>query len=290
MKMTKKFIFAALAVAAVMGFASCKKQVGDIDWKDKGTGDGTLTFSVEQTNEGDSTIRGMIKANTLPRAQATCAVRQFDQTNKTCDGMVGFATFVTENKTDKTAENYDTMNFLVVGVRNNKGKTQTYASYYCNIKKDALSTKNFGAEKTLKAFDANETKPFEVVIEDLPKDGVQNLDAKIDDKNTLTVAIEFTSNKDGTIDIKWYDKFKTMDASTTLTPEGDAVKGVKATNAQLGTSTTGTKNGYIYAYANVYAGKTLKGQWDIYNVSWTQAGYADEDNDLPEFAGDIIFK
>ena len=297
MKMTKKLLIAAVAVAAVLGLASCQKEVGDLDWKNKGTGDGTQTYTVKQTNEGKSTIRGMKQANSLPRAKATCVVQQFDQTNTSCDGVVGFATFVKTNKIGvaETAENYNTMNFLVVGVRSNCGKSQTYASYYCNIKPDALSTPNFGVadENIYTSYKDDVLKPFEVVIEDLPDGTTKNLNTTLKD-GTLKVAIDFVSKTDGTIEINWYDDFTVKDAATQCKFNGDAIKTVKATTTHLGTS-TGEKNGYIYVYGNIYAGKTLNAQWDVYNVSWSQAAaYADEidyiDEDLPLFAGDILFE
>ena len=303
MKMTKKLILAAVAVAAVIGLASCKKEIGDLDWKDKGTTDGTQTFTVTQTNEEKTTIRGMKLANTLPRAKATCVVQQFDQNNKTCDGMVGFATFVTTNKAGlaEDAENYNTMNFLVVGVRNNCGKIQTYASYYCNIKPNALSTENFGVakENIYTEYKGSVKKPFEVVIVDLPDNvngnPVENLNTDLDD-GTLKVAIDFVGKNDGTIQISWYDDFTVNNQATQCRFNDAPIKTEIATNKHLGTvSTEPTKNGNIYVYGNIYAGKTLNAKWDVYNVSWSQAAaYADEEceyevYDLPEVAGDLFF-
>lgn len=289
MKMTKKLLIGAVLAAAVLSI-SCQKEIGDIEWKNKGTGDGTRTYTVNQHNEADGTIRGMKQADSLSRAKATCVVQQFDQTKSSRDGVVGFATFVTENKDDPEAENYKTLNFLVVGVRNVKGKTQTYASYYCNIKKDELSTKNFGAKKSVSAYIENEKAPYEVVIEDLPElETKQNLNASVVD-GVLKVAIDFESKTNGTIDIKWYKDFETNDAATTCTFTAAPIKELTANNTHLGTDGK-QKNGKIYAYANIYADRTLKGQWDIYNVSSIQtAAFVDEDEDLPLFVGDIFFE
>ena len=141
MKMTKKFLFAAVALAAVIGFASCQQEIGDINWASAtGSGDGTTTFKVNQKNEEPlkhedgtpgNTIRGLKQVGALSRAQGTCVVRQYNQTKSSRDGMAGFVTYFTKNdKVPETAENYGTYNFLVVGVQNDSGKTYTYASYY----------------------------------------------------------------------------------------------------------------------------------------------------------------
>ena len=306
MKMTKKFIFAAIAVAAVIGFASCKQAVGEVKFNDKGTGTGSQILTVKQTNENDHTIRGLKQLDLIKRAQATCIVEQYDQTKKSNDGMVGFITFYSENKKDKTAENYGTINFLVVGVKNNCGKTQTYASYYCNIKKDKLSTANFGvADKdTYTVYKEDPLRPFEVVIVDLPgaeTPGVTkigNIDGvTFDSTGTLKMAIEFTGNKDGSIDINWYKDWTETAGSqaaakidfTGKTP----VYSATASAAQIGNEvdpedpTSKAKKGYVYAYANIYKKQTLNARWQLCNVSMVTSGYADEDLMV---VGDILFE
>ena len=306
MKMTKKLFFAAITVAAVIGLASCQQAAGDVKFNDKGTGTGSKIVKVNQTNEQDHTIRGLQPLDQIKRAQATCIIEQYDQTNKTNDGMVGFITFYSENKKDKTAENYGTMNFLVVGVKNNCGKTQTYASYYCNIQKDKLSTSNFGvADKdTYTEYKADLTRPFEVVIVDLPgtdTPGVSKVGnisgVTFDSEGTLKMAIEFTGNSDGSIDINWYKDWNETAASqaaakidfTGKTPVYTAT----ASAAQIGNEvdpddpTSKAKKGYVYAYANIYKKQTLNAKWQLCNVSWAMAGYADEEL-MP--IGDIIFE
>ena len=300
MKMTKRILLVALAAAAVIGLASCA--LGEVEFKDGGSGDGTKTFKVKQKNETDSTIRGMKKFDLLKRHQATCVVQQFDQSNKTCDGMVGFITYYSENK-DSTAANYGTINFLVVGVRNNCGTTETYASYFCNINKDALSTKNFGCSKELAKYDATVTEPYEVIIVDLPgtktnpkKNGI--LSKKYDSDGTLSIAIQFAGNSDGSIDIAWYGDWDTPAASQAAAQIDFTGKmplmTAKATAEEIGNvvdetdPTSKAKKGTIWAYANILADKTLNARWDLYNVSWSAASYAEDDDDLIE-VGDIFF-
>lgn len=299
--MKKKILFGAVIAAMALGFVACK-QVGDISWKGGalGSGDGTKTFTVKQKNETKSTIRGMKQFDLLKRHQATCVVQQFDQTNKTCDGMVGFATYVTENTADPTAENYKTMNFLVVGVRNNCGQTETYASYYCNIDPNKLSTQNFGCSKKLKKYDATVTEPYEVIIVDLPgtgehpKEGILN--TKYDKDGTLKVAIEFMGKADGSIEITWYDEWTETAASTAaaqISFDGHKYLNMAVASAeQIGNEVDATekaKKGHIYAYANIYKGQTLNGRWDLYNVSMAAATNADEEGELFE-TGDIFFQ
>lgn len=296
--MKKKILFGAVVAAMALSLVACKK-IGDIQWSDKGSGTGTKIVKVEQKNENDHTIRGMKQLDLIPRHQATCVVQQFGQTNKTCDGMVGFVTYYSENKKDASAPNYGTINFLVVGVRNNCGQTETYASYYCNIDKTKLSTQNFGCSKTLEKYDATVTDPYEVIIVDLPgtgnnpKEGILN--TKYDDDGTLKVAIEFMGKGDGSIEITWYDEW-TETAGSQAAAQIDFTNHkyllmAKADAEQIGNevdATTKAKKGTVWAYANIYADKTLKGQWNLYNVSMQAATNADEEGELIE-VGDIFF-
>ena len=196
--MKKKILFGAVIAAALFGLVSCKPEVGDIKWDGGalGSGDGTPTYTVtKQTNEGKDTIRGMKRFDAIPRAKATCIIQLFNQSKTTRDGMMGFATYVTEDKVKKT------MNFLVVGVTNNKGKTETYASYFCNVDPEKLSTKNFGVDEERDAFDPSIETPYEVVIVRYPA-YLNNV--TLDEEGTLKLAIDFTGNSDGSVDIKWY--------------------------------------------------------------------------------------
>ncbi len=293
MKMTKKIIFTALALAAVMGLASCQKEVGKINWDGgvTGSGDGSTTFKVKkQENDSDVTIRGFKQVGTLDRATGTCIVKQFDQTNKTSDGMVGFMTYLVKNdKVEKTAANYGTYNFLVVGVRNHNGTTQTYASYFCNIAEDDLDKSNFGAmegkvERTKSSFDPKETKPYEIVIEKFPKalSGVT-----FDKDGTLTVGIKFEQTDDGSVNIYWYKDLVANDQAAT-TSGGTELYKKQALATTLGRDSTSEK-GKIAAYANIYAGKKLNAQWSFYDISWKRVSSANADEDILE-GGDILFE
>ena len=289
MKMTKKFLFGAAIAALVLGLASCNPEIGDIEWSggDITSGDGTKTYKVKgQKNEAESTIRGLKRFNALTRAGATCIVQMFNQSNKTSTGMVGFATYASENEDG-------TMNFLVSGVTNDKGTIKTYASFFCNVDKEKLSTKNFGVSATKDAFDANTTTPYEVEILKWPTTLSR---ASLESDGTLRVAIDFKGNKDGTIDIAWYSVPQMPSggdqAGASFDPAANGALQLAAKTAtakQLGT-TEGMKNGHIYSYANIYAGQTLNAQWDLYNVTWSQAAFADEEPcNLPDVAGDIFF-
>lgn len=292
MKMTKKLVFAALAVAAVIGFVSCQKEIGNINWTNNGTMDGTKTFTVKkQTNDSESTIRGIKEVGILDRAQGTCVVRQYDQTASSSDGMVGFITyFVKNDKIEATAANYGTYNFLVVGVRNHLGKTQTYASYFCNISEDDLQKSNFGAQdskgndRTKSTFDPTATEPYEIVIEKFPKElsGV-----KFDSDGILTVGIKFEQTDDGSVNIYWY-KDLTENAEASQTSGGTELYKIQALATKLGRDSTSEK-GKIAAYANIYAGKTLNARWDFYDISWKRVSSASAADDFIE-VGDILFE
>lgn len=298
MKMTKKLILAAVAVAAVIGLASCQKEVGKINWAGgaTGSGDGTTTFKVKkQTNESDSTIRGFKQVGALDRAQGTCIVQQYDQSKTSSDGMVGFMTYLVKNdKVEKTAANYGTYNFLVVGVRNHNGTTQTYASYFCNIAEDDLDKSNFGAmekvngkeqERTKSSFDANETKPYEIPIVTFPYT-LQNI--TFDKDGTLTVGIKFEQTDAGDVNIYWLkDLVPNTQAATTSGGTELYKKTAKATT--LGRDSTSEK-GKIAAYANIYAGKTLNARWDFYDISWKTLSTMNADEEEFLEGGDILFE
>lgn len=293
MKMTKKFLFGAAIAALVLGLASCNPEIGDIEWSggELSTGSGSKQYNVNgQKNETDGTIRGMKRFDVLKRAGATCIVQIFDQKTSSSAGVAGFASFVSENDDNLTENGKKTMNFLVSGVRYYGNKTQTYVSYYCNVDPEKLSTKNFGVDATRDTFSETVKTPYEIVVTDWI-----NLDkAKVVD-GTLKVAINFIGRENGTIDIEWYTVDKDLksgdEAGASFDPAayGLYLDGKTATTAQLGTQ-DGAKKGYIYAYANIYSGKTLNAQWNLYNTTWSQAAFADEEPcDLPDAAGNIFF-
>ncbi len=298
MKMTKKLILAAVAVAAVIGLASCQKEVGKINWAGgaTGSGDGTTTFKVKkQTNESDSTIRGFKQVGALDRAQGTCIVQQYDQTKTSSDGMVGFMTLLAKNdKVEKTAANYGTYNFLVVGVRSHNGTTQTYASYFCNIAEDDLDKSNFGAmekvngknvERTRTNYDANETKPYEIVIEKFPK---ALAGVTFDNDGTLTVGIKFQQEDNGSVNIYWY-KDLVANTQAATTSGGTELYSITAAATKIGRDST-SPSGKIAAYANIYSGKTLNARWDFYDISWKTVSTMNADEEDILEGGDILFE
>lgn len=299
MKMTKKLLIGAVLVAAVLSI-SCQKEIGGINWKKGviGSGDGTTTFTVKQTNESKTnTIRGLKQVGILDRAQGTCIVKQFDQTSSSCDGMVGFATYFVENKTDRTAENYGTYNFLVVGVRNAGGVTQTYASYFCNIRKDELDHYNFGAsyvdsdgktkDRTKNTFAPTATEPYEIVIEKFPK---VLTNVTFDKDKTLTVGIKFEQEDEtGDIRISWFKDLETNTQAAT-TSGGTLLYKTKALGSNIGRDKESPK-GKICAYANIQPEATLNARWDFYDISMKpidSANYVIDDDFID--VGDIIFE
>lgn len=300
--MKKKILFGAVVAAALLSM-SCQ-DLGGIAWKGGivGSGDGTTTYTVKQTNEKeDEVIRGLKQVGILQRAQGTCLITLKDQTTDSQDGVAGFATCFTKNNADPTADNYLTYNFLLVGIRNSYGAPQTYVSYYCNIKKDELNAKNFGTAYTDEAtgrvkirtkdkFDPNETKPYEIVIEDIPDEKVRNLNnISIKDK-TLSVAIKFTGKTNGDIDIEWL-KDVTINEQASNVTNATTIKGPLTVSGKMIGRDDKSKNGKLCTYANIYAKKTLNARWDICDISWSKedANFFAEDDDLID-VGDIFFE
>lgn len=288
MKMTKKLIFAALAVAAVIGFASCQKEIGDINWQGGvlGSGDGNTTFKVKQTNDAKSTIRGFKQVGLLERATATCVMKQKNQSSSTEDGVVGFACCFTQNK-DATKDNYKTYNFLVVGVRNTFAKRDTYVSFFYNIAEDKLSTQNFGCSEIKTQYDKDCVTPYEIVLLDWTD---LSSSLKLVD-GTLAVGVKLTEGSSGNVKIEWFkeSELDTNDAAATAKPTASAIKTHEVTGSVVGRDETSTK-GKICTYANIYAGKTLEASWDIYSISWSKdTTFSAEDDDFIE-VGDVIFE
>ncbi|MBP5601723.1 MAG: hypothetical protein J6X78_03250 [Treponema sp.] len=286
--MTKKFLIGAVLAAAVLSI-SCQKEIGDINWKKGvvGSGDGTTTFTVKQTNETDHVLRGMKQVGALGRAQGTCIITINDQKSTTQDGVAGFATCFTKNN-NPGAENDGTYNFLVVGVRNSYGYPQTYVSYYCNISGDNLSAKNFGAGSNSKpSFDANETKPYEIIIIDLPDERERNIPTVSVTDGTLKLAVKFTGKDNGDIDIEWLNNVVLNTQASTVT-SADSVKTETVPGTQIGRDAT-SKNGKLCTYANIYKGKSFNARWDICDISWATESSLSADDDFIE-VGDVIFE
>lgn len=310
MKMTKKILTVAVVAAALFGLAGCKPEIGDIKWDDKGTATGTQIVKVNQTNTNDSTMRGMKRVASLPRGKGTCVVRQFNQKSNSYDGMVGFAAYVTQNKDDPV--NYNTYNFLVVGVQNCRGTTRTYASYFCNIRENEMSTQNFGAVKkdsngnvikdsngnalnNVKAkVDHSLTEPYEVVI---PMSGsktynsvgfVELPEVTFDRKGELKVAIRFEEYTNGNIYIEWAKNPKeSLEDASCEYDESDVICYATADGDTIGR--TKDSKGTLWTYANIQKGATLNAQWNLYDVSMFQSSLAADDDTFDGF-GDILFE
>ncbi len=288
MKMTKKFLIGAVLAAAVLSI-SCQKEIGDINWKKGvvGSGDGTTTFTVKQTNEADHVLRGMKQVGALARAQGTCIITINDQKTTTQDGVAGFATCFTKNK-NPGAENDGTYNFLVVGIRNSYGYPQTYVSYYCNISEKKLSEKNFGAGTNSKeSFDKDETKPYEIIIIDLPNEKERNIPTVSLKDGTLKVAVKFTGKDNGDIDIEWLNNVELNAQASTIT-KSDTVKTESVAGSRIGRDKD-SKNGKLCTYANIYTGKSFNARWDICDISWVQESSLFADDDFID-VGDIFFE
>lgn len=295
--MKKKILFGAVIAAALFGFASCQKEIGDINWRKGavGSGDGTTTFLVNQKNEKtDEKIRGMKEVGILKRAQGTCIVQIKDQKSGTQqaggtrDGVAGFATCFTKNKTPAGATeklpNDGTYNFLLVGVRWEYNKADYYVSYYCNIKESEMNTNNFGAGTNTKtAYDPTATEPYEIELQTF-----KTLTNAVLDNGTLTVAIKFEGKTDGTIDVTLLKDVVTNTQAATTSGGTQLDKYVVQANS-IGNQDR-TQEGKLCVYANIYEQKTLNARWDIYDVSWKAAavGNADEEEKL-DF-GDIFFQ
>ncbi len=284
MKMTKKILFGAAALCAAVLFSGCN-EIGDIDWKTGTSGDGTRTYSVNQTNETDKIIRGAKKVGIANRAGGTCKVTLKDQTTNSKDGNVGFITGLSENDNG-------TISFLSVAIQNNSGTLRYYASMFFNIDPNNLSADNFGASVTKTAYDEDETEPYEIEIK-----GWTNLFAASTllgtDDTSIEMAIDVSTTDAGAYNVEiwkegtWTEQ--TAAATLDLNDGESAVASFGVTTAQNGN--TDASKGGLYVYANIQPSKTLNARWDIYNVTFKQTTSLAALSDEADYStGDIIWE
>lgn len=292
--MKKKILFGAViaAMALIVGLTGCPKAIGDVKFNSAfGSGDGTKTYKVKQTNEKKTNIRGIQPTGVLNRAQGTCVIQMNNQSNKTDDGVCGFITCYTKNKSPAGQEklpNDGTYNFLVVGVRCQFGQPKYYISYYCNISEDTISTENFGAGTNTKAtIDPDCYDPYEI---ELVK--YTNLTKVAIEDGKLTVAIKFVGNSNGTIDVELLKDVETNTQAAT-TSGGTRIAYYQVKPSEIGDKDQsgegeGLEKGKLSVYANIYAEQTLDARWDIYDVSWKENSIFSAE-EASYYYGDVIF-
>ena len=292
MKLTKKILLAAVAVAAVM-FAGCKnwslssamqKSFGaDMFKYNDATYDAGLgTWTIEgEANESEEEYERGVKLLLTKHSDIAGLVQIGTKENSSLDkGVLGIAFDVTQNKSDKDAINYKTWNFGVIGLRNYNGVPQYYVSYFANVSDAQMSALNFGAATPVIDAEGNITgykKPFiqedkvskerlttyEVEIKgftDLPKTLIKD--------GVLTVAVDIDEDADtGDYLVKIYDQSAVDKNNSGIKADATILNGSgdKILASKIGKE--GAAQAYVGVYANIYGGQTMDGSLEILDLT-----------------------
>ena len=275
MKMVKKVLMGLAVAAIALALTGCGKQLGDSSVKISGS---TGKASIDHTNETDSTQRAM-KIYLTKHKSTNCAFVIENQTSSSYDGQLGYV-FNMDTNSDGT------YNFIAVGFRNNKGTTDTYVSYFLNIKEDDFSKTNFGvdgdvnddyeiygssrsATKTLSAFTPPNVKvkgvPSEVEIAALP---VTLTDFSINSAQQLIGAIDIKANTDGSYTVGFFNEAQLKIEKTESTGKINKITIKEGQTAKKTVSISNTITGYtketeakLGVYAAIYKAGNLTGSW-----------------------------
>ena len=275
MKLTKKILLAAVAVAAVM-FAGCKnwsltsamqKSFGADMFKyndatyDAGLGTWTIDGEVNESKEEYE--RG-VKLLLTKHSDIAGLVQIGTKKNSSLDkGVLGIAFDVTQNKSDKDAINYKTWNFGVIGLRNYNGVPQYYVSYFANVSDAQMSALNFGAATKKDKVSKEILTAYEVEIKgftDLPKTLIND--------DVLTVAVDIDEDADtGDYLVKIYDQSAVDKNNSGIKADAKILNGPgdKILASKIGKE--GAAQAYVGVYANIYGGQTMDGSLEILGLT-----------------------
>ena len=275
MKLTKKILLAAVAVAAVM-FAGCKnwsltsamqKSFGADMFKyndatyDAGLGTWTIDGEV---NESEEEYERGVKLLLTKHSDIAGLVQIGTKKNSSLDkGVLGIAFDVTQNKSDKDAINYKTWNFGVIGLRNYNGVPQYYVSYFANVSDAQMSALNFGAATKKDKVSKEILTAYEVEIKgftDLPKTLIND--------DVLTVAVDIDEDADtGDYLVKIYDQSAVDKNNSGIKADAKILNGPgdKILASKIGKE--GAAQAYVGVYANIYGGQTMDGSLEILDLT-----------------------
>ena len=281
MKMTKKILFGAAALCAAVLFSGCnwsltsalQKSIGtDIFKYNDATYDSGLgTWTVDnKTNETEDYIRGGKLLLTKHSDIAGLVKINNGYADNAAVGNLGLLFNVSQNKSDKTAENYETWNFCVIGVQAlTASNVRYYVSYFANIAEADMGKVNFGAWTgdetsgsaiTKTEFDANTLTPYEIelqgwtTISNLASDG------------TFSIVFDVDENEDGSYTVQPY-KADTVSDSHVFTASDDSKIGTTKTIPATTLGKSGAAQAYVGAYGMIKAGKTLDGSIEVLDLT-----------------------
>ncbi|MGN0732458.1 MAG: hypothetical protein ACI4MA_11220 [Treponema sp.] len=257
------------------------------------------TASINYTNPTDSFARGMRLFNNKKKGITANIVMQ-NMSNSSDPGVMGF-TF------DMVKNDDGTYNFCLFGIRNNGGHARAYITYYKNISESNFSADNFGvaSNDTTRQKDitgwkkgsnsATENNGF-VEFDDIKVANGQ-LSCVVEIEALATTAIDtgndeyLAADQNNAYNVRIYttpengnlSEFnglsnKKDSAKTAITNK--AVYSVVIPRTSIDDSSTKTIEAKMGFYANVYAGQTLKGEWQVADMKHNPNGifWCDEEN------------
>ena len=286
MKKFTKVLMAAVPVSTLC-FAGCKNAndlLGEefIDYTTKAEVEGAeAVATINYTNETDDIERGLRFFSNKKKDIAMNVVME------NSDNDPGFMSVIF-NKTD----NGDgTLNFIALGynAKNSGGKAKIACTYYKNVKEEDFAEANFGKTDTDKSSlddDIQELMPNAndagfVVTNIAPEaDGKLNVGFVITaNKGSNPYTVRIYANKTAKElkeIVKAIDSEKTDDDDVIGNPEKEF--NIKAADLGLARNAGSAKiEAGIGFYANVYAKETLKGEWQVGDISHNPDGIIWED-------------
>lgn len=284
MKLTKKILLAAVAVAAVM-FAGCKnwsltsamqKSFGEDMFKyDDSTYDAGLgTWTIEgKTNETEDYMRGA-KLLMTKHSDMSGIVEINDGYNASAGracGNVGLVFDVTKKKVEDAEGNKKELwNFCVIGIQaNGPSSARYYISYFANISDEDMSADNFGANIKETEFKPDCDTPYEIELEKwTPLSGVTtngNVSVVVDVKEVSAEAAETSGAKAGSYTVGFY-KDEVLSNNHTLNISGKTPIFTCDINADT-IGKEGAAQAYVGVYGNIYAGDTMDGSLEILDLT-----------------------
>lgn len=290
MKKITRILMGAV-VAATLCFTGCMAADDFLDdeiikYDTKNQEDGAEAVgSVDYTNETASMKRTLRIMNLKKKDIALNVIME----NKNADsGLMGIIFNKTDNKDG-------TINFILLGYKAEGGVPIATLTAYKNISKKDFEAHNFNAgdeplENTQGSLYHSATGPAS--IDFFPDNGWKNLGSPFVDGNNLKVGFVVTAKEGDTpYEIRMYagksvDELNDIaDAIATPSADDDEVIGnpevISITNTMLNRSETSKIEAGIGFYANVYANKTLKGEWRVADISHNPEGIIWEDEEAP---------
>lgn len=285
MKKFTKVLFTAAAVS-LLCFAGCKNAsdalgeefISYTTHADKSSG-AEATAYIDYTNEDSEIKRGLLFFNNKKKDIAMNVVMENPENTS------GFMSVIF----NKTENENGTLNFIALGYNSNAkdNKARMACTYYKNVSTADFALKNFN-------------RPKDDCIELMPnKDTDGFYDSSIAPKNgKLTVGFVITAKKGETpYEVRVYENKSAAalkEIANKLSPKDNDepvdVASVNSTygepilNFDIGIDDLGINSALdkrieagIGFYANVYAGKTLKGEWQVADISHNPDGIIWED-------------